>query len=116
MTTEARRYRHWLKLWERLQDPVTTERFSRLFHKWGTEPANPADFPYDDRLRCNTCGVVLSGPVVGSPAALAAAAKPLRTERTDLPFHSTTACLAMPSRSQRRRSPHGAYRYRAPQG
>jgi hypothetical protein len=64
MTTEARRYRHWLKLWERLQDPVTTERFSRLFHKWDTEPANPSDFPYDDRLRCKTCGAVFTSMTV----------------------------------------------------
>ena len=47
----------------------------------------------------NTCGVIL---LVSSPAAFAAAANPLRTDRTGLPFHSTMACLAMPSRCQRR--------------
>ena len=36
-------------------------------------------------------------------AALTAAAKPLRTERTTLPFHSITAFEAMPSCFQRRR-------------
>jgi len=64
MTTEYRRYRHWQKLWQRLQDPVAAERFSSLFRKWGTEPANPADFPFDDRLRCKKCGVVFTSMTV----------------------------------------------------
>ena len=36
-------------------------------------------------------------------AAFTAAAKPLRTERTGSPFHSTIAWVAIPSRCHRRR-------------
>ena len=65
MTTEYRRHRHWeTVVWERLQDPAQAERFSRLLRKWETEPFNPSDFPYDDRLRCKTCGVVFTSMTV----------------------------------------------------
>ena len=40
----------------------------------------------------SVCGVTC----LSSSAALTAAAKPLRTDRTALPFHSTTAFVAMP--------------------
>ena len=42
----------------------------------------------------SVCGVIRSGPMVGSPAAWTAALKPFFTDCTGLPFHSTTACVA----------------------